>query len=164
LKIVGLISDTHIPSKAKAIPPKVFEVFHDAMFIIHAGDLTQLSVINDLERLAPVVAASGNMDEPTVQEKLPKMNMIDVGKWKIGVIHTLGAFNNLQKMKKAAKQNNFQVLVFGHTHRPFIKQEANTWFINPGSPTNPIPSFVVKPTVGLLKISGDKIEPEIIQI
>jgi hypothetical protein len=134
------------------------------MFIIHAGDLTQLSVINDLERLAPVVAASGNMDEPTVQEKLPKMNMIDVGKWKIGVIHTLGAFNNLQKMKKAAKQNNFQVLVFGHTHRPFIKQEANTWFINPGSPTNPIPPFVVKPTVGLLKIAGDKIEPEIIQI
>jgi putative phosphoesterase len=164
LKIVGLISDTHIPSRAKAIPPRVFEVFHEAMFILHAGDLTQLGVINDLERLAPVVAASGNMDEPTVKEKLPKMNTIDVGKWKIGVVHTLGAFNNLQKMRKVAKQNNFQVLVFGHTHRPFIKREDNALFINPGSPTNPIPPFVVKPTVGVLKISGDKIEPEIVHI
>jgi predicted phosphodiesterase len=45
-----------------------------------------------------------------------------------------------------------------------MKREANIWFINPGSPTNPIPPFVVKSTVGLLKISGDKIEPEIIQI
>ena len=164
MKIVGLISDTHIPSRAKAIPPKVFEVFHEAMFILHAGDLTQLGVINDLERLAPVVAASGNMDEPTLKERLPKMNTIEVGRWKIGVIHTLGTFNSLQKMTKVAEQNNFQVLVFGHTHRPFMKREANIWFINPGSPTNPIPPFVVKSTVGLLKISGDKIEPEIVQI
>jgi putative phosphoesterase len=164
LKIVGLISDTHIPSKAKAIPPRVFEVFHEVMFILHAGDLTQLDVINDLERLAPVVASSGNMDEPSVKEKLPKMNTIDVGKWKIGVVHTLGAFNNLQKMRKVAKQNNFQVLIFGHTHRPFIRREDNVLFMNPGSPTNPLPPFVVKPTVGLLKISGEKIEPEIVQV
>jgi len=161
---VGLISDTHIPSRARAIPPKVFEVFHEAILILHAGDLTKLSVLKDLERLAPVVAVSGNMDAAIVQEKLPKINSVDVDGWRIGVTHNLGVFNNLQNMRRVAKQNNFHVLVFGHTHRPFIKQEDNTWFINPGSPTNPIPPFVVKPTVGLLRISDDKIEPEIIQI
>jgi len=161
---VGLISDTHIPSKARAVPPKVFEVFHEVMLIVHAGDFTQFSVLKDLEQLAPVVAVSGNMDEPIVQEKLPKMNSVDVDRWRIGVTHSLGVFGNMKKMKMVAEQNNFDMLVFGHTHRFFIKREGNIWFINPGSPTNPIPPFVVKPTVGLLKVSGDKIEPEIVQI
>jgi len=164
LKIVGLISDTHIPSRARVIPPKVFEVFHEAMLIVHAGDFTQFSVLKDLEQLAPVVAVSGNMDEPIVQEKLPKMNSVDVDRWRIGVTHNLGVFGNIKKMRRVAEQNNFHMLVFGHTHRPFIKREGNIWFINPGSPTNPIPPFVVKPTVCLLKVSGDKIEPEIVQI
>ena len=164
MKIVGLISDTHIPSRARVIPPKVFEVFHEAMLIVHAGDFTQFSVLKDLEQLAPVVAVSGNMDEPVVQEKLPKMNSVDVEGWRIGVTHKLGVVHNLPKMRRVAEQNNFHVLVCGHTHRPFIKREGNIWFINPGSPTNPIPPFVVKPTVCLLKVSGDKIEPEIVQI
>jgi len=162
--MVGLIADTHIPSKARAIPPKVEEVFHEAILIVHAGDFTQFSVLKDLERLAPVVAVSGNMDESAVQEKLPKTNSIDVDGRRIGVTHSLGVFHNLQKMRTIAEQNNFHVLVFGHTHRPFIKREGSTLFINPGSPTNPIPPFVVKPTVGLLKVLGDKIEPEMVQI
>jgi len=164
LKTLGLISDTHIPSRAKAIPSQVFEVFQEAILILHTGDFTEHSVLKDLERLAPVVAVSGNMDSPDLQEELPKMNSVNVDGWRIGVTHSLGVFHNLQRMKTAAEQNNFHVLVFGHTHRPFIKQEGNIWFINPGSPTNPIPPFVVKPTVGLLKISGNKIEPEIVQV
>ena len=164
MHIVGLISDTHIPSKARAIPPKVFEVFHEAMLIVHAGDFTQFSVLKDLEQLAPVVAVSGNMDEPIVQEKLPKMNSVDIDRWRIGVTHNLGAFSNMKKMRRIAEQNNFHVLVFGHTHRSFVKREGNIWFINPGSPTNPMPPFIVKPTICLLKVSGDKIEPEIVQI
>jgi len=164
LKVVGLISDTHIPSRTRAIPPKVFEVFHEAMLILHAGDFTQLGVLKDFERLAPVVAVSGNMDSPDVQEKLPKVNSVYIDGWRIGVTHSTGVFNNLQRMRRVAEQSNFHVLVFGHTHRSFIKREADPWFINPGSPTNPLPPFVVKPTVGLLRISGDKIEPEIVQI
>lgn len=142
----------------------MFEIFHDAVLIIHAGDLTQLSVFKDLERLAPVVAVSGNMDDSFVQEKLPKLNSVNIDGWRIGVTHNLGVATNLKRMKTIAEQNNYHVLVFGHTHRPFSRKEGNTWFVNPGSPTNPMPPFIVKPTVGLLRISKDKIEPEIIQV
>jgi predicted phosphodiesterase len=37
-------------------------------------------------------------------------------------------------------------------------------YINPGSPTNPEPPFLAKPTVALLKITKEAITPEIIQI
>jgi putative phosphoesterase len=164
LKTVGLVSDTHIPSRAKTIPPTVFDVFKETMLIVHAGDLIQLSVINDLERLAPVVAVSGNMDEHAVREKLPKTNSAEVGGWRIGVTHSIGVFHDLKRLRDFAEQNGFRVVVFGHTHRPFIQHEGDVWFINPGSPTNPIPPFVTKPTVGLLRISGDRAEAEIVQI
>jgi hypothetical protein len=68
------------------------------------------------------------------------------------------------KMREIAKQNGFNVFVYGHTHNPSIKWEGKTLYINPGSPTNPLPSFVVKPSVALLKVTKEAITPEIIQI
>jgi putative phosphoesterase len=164
LKKIGLISDTHIPSRAKAIPQKVFEIFTDASLIIHAGDLTELNVIHQLERLAPVIAVQGNMDTPEVKAKLPTINYAQVDHYKIGVVHSLGSFGTSRKMKKTAQTEKLNVLVSGHLHMPSITWENNTLLINPGSPTNPILPFLTKPTVATLKISPDHIEPEIIQI
>jgi len=164
LKLVGLISDTHIPAKAKAVPKKIFEVFGGVSLILHAGDLTQLSVVDELEQLAPVVAVCGNMDAYDVEEKLSKMNSVKVYEWKIGVIHNPGIFWGTKRMKTIAKRNNFDTLIFGHTHRPSLKREEGIVFINPGSPTNPLPPLLTKPTVALLRITKEKIEPEIIEI
>lgn len=164
MKLVGLISDTHIPAKAKAVPKKIFGVFDGASVILHAGDLTQLSVVDELEQLAPVVAVCGNMDQSEVGRKLPKMNSVKVYKWKIGLIHNPGVLWGTKRMKSIAKRNNFDALIFGHTHRPSVKRAEEALFVNPGSPTNPLPPFLTKPTVALLRISKEKIEPEIIEI
>ena len=164
MKLVGLISDTHIPSRAKTIPNEVFEVFNEVNLILHAGDLTQLSVIDELQQLAPVVAVYGNMDRGEVRERLPKMNSVKVYNWKIGVIHDLGIFSGTRRMRTIAKRNNFDILVFGHAHRPSLRQAEKILFINPGSPTDPLPPFITKPAVALLKITKEKIEPEIIKI
>jgi len=164
LKLVGLISDTHIPAKAKTVPKKIFEVFDGASLILHAGDLTQLRVVDELEQLAPVVAVCGNMDQSEVGERLPKMDSVKVYKWKIGVIHNPGIFWRTKRMKSIAKRNNFDALIFGHTHRPSLKREEGIVFVNPRSPTNPLPPFLTKPTVAMLRITKEKIEPEIIKI
>jgi len=163
-KTVGLISDTHIPVRARTIPKRVLEIFDKAEFIVHAGDLVQLTVIDDLEQLAPVLAVYGNMDGPGIRGKLPKMNSVKVFDWKIGVMHDPGTLFGMGKMREIAKQNGFNVLVYGHTHNSSIKWEGKTLFINPGSPTNPIPSFLAKPTVALLRITKEKISPDIIQL
>ena len=164
MKTVGLIADTHIPVRAREIPRRVFEVFEEVDFIIHAGDLVDLSVIDELEQLAPVLAVYGNMDGPEIRGKLPKTNSVKVSDWKIGVMHDPGALFGMGKMREIAKQNSFNVLVYGHTHNPSIKWEGKTLFINPGSPTNPLPPFITKPTVALLRITEEKIIPEIIRI
>lgn len=164
IKTIGLISDTHIPARAREIPKRIFEIFEKVDFIVHAGDLVDLAVIDKLEQLAPVLAVYGNMDGPEIRGKLPKINSVKVLDWKIGVMHDPGTLFGMGKMREIVKQNDFNVLVYGHTHHPNIKWEGTILFINPGSPTNPIPPFIAKPTVALLKITKEKIFPEIVQI
>jgi len=163
-KNIGLISDTHIPARAREIPKRVFEIFEKIDYIVHAGDLVDLSVIDKLEQLAPVLAVYGNMDGPEIRGKLSKINSVKVFDWKIGVMHDPGTLFGMGKMREIAKQNGFNVLVYGHTHHPSIKWEGEILFINPGSPTNPLPPFVAKPTVALLKVTKEKIIPEIVTL
>lgn len=163
-KVVGLISDTHVPVRAREIPKGVFKVFENVDYIVHAGDLVELSVIDDLEKLAPVLAVYGNMDGPEVRGGLQKLNSFKVFNWKIGVIHDAGTLFGIRRAREIAKLNGFDVLVYGHTHNSSIKWNGDILFINPGSPTNPLPSFIAKPSVALLRVTKERIVPELIQI
>ena len=163
-KIVGLISDTHVPSRAKRIPMKVFRIFEKVDFIIHAGDLVDLSVIDELEQLAPVLAVQGNMDQQKVSGALPKINSLKVFDWKIGVMHDPNTPFGKRKIREIASQNGFDIFVYGHTHNAKIKWEGKTLYINPGSPTDPDRPFINKPSVGLLKLTKKTIKPEIVFI
>lgn len=162
-KTVGLISDTHVPKRAAAIPQRVFEVFQNVDFIIHAGDLVELSVIDDLEQVAPVLAVHGNMDSPQANEALPELNSLRIFDWKIGVMHDPDVLNQPDKMIYIAKEKGFNVFVYGHTHMPRIKWEGDILCINPGSPTDPA-SFLNKPSVALLKMTRKVITPQIIEL
>ena len=163
-KTVGLISDTHVPVRARCIPKSVFKVFESVDFIVHAGDLVQLAVIDELEQLAPVLAVHGNMDGPEVSGALPKLNSLKISDWKIGVMHDPSTSFGMGKMREIVRQNGFNVFVFGHTHNSSIRWEGKTLYINPGSPTNPVPPFLSKPSVGLLRITKEAITPEIVQV
>lgn len=163
-KTVGLISDTHIPVRAKYIPKMVFKIFENVDFIVHAGDLVELAVIDELEQLAPVLAVHGNMDSPEVSGALPKLNSLKISDWKIGVMHDPSTLLGMGKMREIVKKNGFNVLVYGHTHNSSIRWEGKTLYINPGSPTNPLPSFKNRASVAVLKVTKDAITPEVIQI
>jgi putative phosphoesterase len=163
-KTVGLISDTHVPVRAREVPKGVFKVFENVDYILHAGDLVQLSVIDELEQLAPVLAVYGNMDGPEIRGRLQKLNSLKIFDWKIGVTHNPGVLFGMSRMREIARTNKFKVLVYGHTHNSNIRWEGKTLFINPGSPTNPVSPFTAKPTVALLRVTNEAIIPETIQI
>ena len=162
-KTIGLIADTHVPKRAPCIPKRVLEVFATVDYIIHAGDLVELSVIDELEQVAPVLAVHGNMDSSEVSSVLPVLNSLKIFDWKIGVMHDPNSLFGSEKMLHIASENGFNVFVYGHTHASRIKWEAETLYINPGSPTDPA-SILSKPSVGLLKITKAKITPEIVNL
>ena len=127
-KTVGLISDTHVPKRAAKVPQRVFDIFQNVDFIIHAGDLVELSVIDELEQAAPVLAVHGNMDTLETNDVLPSINSLKLFGWKIGVMHDPDVQNGSDKMIYLAQENGFNVLVYGHTHSPRINWEGRDSF------------------------------------
>jgi len=160
-KTVGLVSDTHVPKRAHCLPHRVLEIFQNVDYIIHAGDLVELAVVDELETIAPVLAVHGNMDGVDITGALPRLNSLKVFDWKIGVMHDPDINFGFNKMRELVKEHGFNVFVYGHTHMADIKWEGRTLYINPGSATVPA-SPLSKPSVGMLKITKEKITPEII--
>jgi len=163
MQLVGLVSDTHMPSGAATLPQMVLEIFNEASLIIHAGDLVDLDVVKGLEEIAPVLAVHGNADPEGVRGLFPELNSTRIFNWKIGVVHDVGIFWGKAKMRRIAEENGFDVLVFGHRHRPFL-EAGPIIFINPGSPTIPLPPYFVKPSVGVLEVARNRIESSIVEL
>ena len=159
--VIGVISDTHVPTRARSIPPEVFKIFENASYIIHAGDFIQLSAVEELERIAPVVGVQGNMDPAAVREKYPKVNTLEVLGWKMGVVHDGIPILRSGRLKELAKREDFDVLVFGHSHRSSVREEDGVLYVNPGSPTQPLFS---EASVGVLKVSKKKVEADILPL
>ena len=86
---IGVISDTHIPH-FKQLPAVTWKHFAGVELIIHAGDLSILAVISELETIAPVVAVQGNIEQEEVVLKLPIKREIVIGGCRIGIVHILG--------------------------------------------------------------------------
>ena len=84
--LIGLISDTHIPDRARILPQNVIDAFSDVDLILHAGDLTSPKVIDELEEIAPVMAVQGNMDRAN-GINLPKAKVIEAEDLRIGLVH-----------------------------------------------------------------------------
>lgn len=131
LHSVGIISDTHVPH-FKRIPDAVWEYFAQVELIIHAGDLSELSVIAQLETIAPVSAVQGNVESEEVVLALPVKREVIVGTCRIGVVHILGdskhyARNARQEFPQA------RVVVFGHSHNPYKQEHDGQLLFNPGS-------------------------------
>lgn len=131
---VGVISDTHIP-QFKKLPEAIWEHFTGVELIIHAGDLSVLSVISELETIAPVVAVQGNVEEDEVILALPIKREIVVGGCRIGIIHILGDSHNRVRV---ARQEfpHARCVVFGHSHIPWNVERYGQLLFNPGSATD----------------------------
>ncbi|WP_295609374.1 metallophosphoesterase [uncultured Methanobrevibacter sp.] len=159
--LIGLISDTHIPDRARIIPQNVIDAFSDVDLILHAGDLTSLDVIEELENIAPVMAVQGNMDRAN-GINLPKAKTLEVEGVKIGMVHgEVYPRADTQQLVYLAKQLDVNILVSGHSHQPKIEQTDGVLLINPGSPIVP---RLADRTVMLLEIHNKEVDVQIVKI
>ena len=160
---IGVISDTHIPDRAKDIPKKILEDFAGVDMIIHVGDLVDLSVLKKLKSIcANTLAVWGNMDPAQVRSQLPEKEVIKVGKFKIGIMHGYGAPANLISLLGSVfKDDNVDVIIFGHSHNGVNEKREGVLFFNPGSATDKV--FAEYNSYGIIEIN-DEIEAKIIKI
>lgn len=166
MKILGLISDTHIPSRQKKLPDSVIKSFSEVSvdLIIHAGDLEELSVASALEEIAPLKAVQGNMCHSSVKKQYPKKEIISIEDLVIGVTHGSGSLTGYHKrvISEFNKDPQPDIIVSGHTHQPNAKIEKNILLINPGTPTDRY--FASRNTIAILKIDGKSYKYYFIEI
>lgn len=134
---ITILADTHMPRMAKVWPAALLPHLEQADHIIHAGDLQDSRVLDSLASFAPVTAVSGNIDSPELIDTLPKKQLLTFHGVNIGVIHGHGKGKTTEQRAKAAfEDEHIDLLIFGHSHIPIHKEEADLVLFNPGSPTD----------------------------
>ncbi len=166
--LIGLLSDTHVriyghrvslsTLTSTQLPPQVKEAFRDVDLILHAGDIYSLPVLDDLETIAPVLAAEGDDDpfDTTIDKRMKPMQTITVDGVTIWVSH-------YGEWIEDSKEKTPDIIVYGHTHHSKLEERNGTIRVNPGSPTFPGYNYVLG-TVGLISIKSGKAEARIVQL
>ncbi|MEW6684424.1 MAG: metallophosphoesterase family protein [Nitrospirota bacterium] len=148
---VGLISDTH-----GWLRPEAVDALRGCDFIIHAGDIGDLVVLDELWRVAPVTAVRGNNDRGSWATALPQTNVLKVGAAVVFVIH------NLADLDVDPSAAGFHVVVSGHSHQPAHRMERGVLFVNPGS-AGPR-RFKLPIAVGRLLVAGTHVTPQLFEL
>lgn len=131
-----LISDTHIPGRARRLPDAVLHAADAADLVIHAGDWVSASVLDDLEGHTEVLGVWGNNDGAELRARLPEVARRTVEGVRLAVVHETGAAARREK-RMDAEHPGIDVLVFGHSHIPWdTVTPSGMRLLNPGSPTD----------------------------
>jgi putative phosphoesterase len=159
---IGVISDTHIPSRARAIPPAALAALAGSDLILHAGDLTRLAVLEPLRAIAPVLAVYGNVDPWEVAHRLPRRVLVLAGRWRIGLVHGNEGEQRTTPERARAAFEAVDAVVFGHSHQPLCEPHDGVLLFNPGSLTDRRRSPYC--ACGRLRVTAAGIEGEIIPL
>src|SRR5437763_9530466 len=88
--LLAIISDTHLPRGPRALPDACVQRLRHADLIIHAGDLSTLSVLDELRGYGEVAAIHGNVDDAQVVAALPAELELEINGCRLAVIHDAG--------------------------------------------------------------------------
>ncbi len=155
-----VLSDTHIPHRAKELPDEVWSYIEGSDGVIHAGDFSSYDFYLELCAHAGrenVYAVRGNMDDEDLYHELPETLVIEKEGIKIGVYHGIGApFDIEKRVYKKFENESLDLIVFGHSHIPLRKEINGVILFNPGSPTDKV--FARTNSIGILDIKEGNFE------
>ncbi len=171
--LIGLLSYTHVPQRTNNLPDVVLDDFkrRNVDYVFHMGDFTTFEVYEKLIETfgsGKVVAVRGNMDfDSNLKKTLPEKLEFKIYNYKVLMLHGMGGPNIIIKrlIKKLDLLNSdYDIVIFGHTHRPVNEKSNGILFFNPGTTTPIDNKFTVVSSYGYLRISNEKVEPEIIYL
>jgi len=149
---IGVISDTHLIQPDKWFIEKAELYLKDTDMILHAGDLTSLSVLDVFEGKT-IHAVHGNMCTHKTRESLESSKIIEVGNFRLALVHGYGYVPNIEDRLFDAFAP-IDCIVYGHTHKPVCHRYGPTLMVNPGS-------FTITGTYGIIKVDDRSMEGKI---
>jgi len=148
---VAVLSDTH-----NYLDPRIPQLFAGVDHILHAGDIGLPAIILQLEQVAPVTAVLGNTDDPGLHYR--QTEVVEIAGRKFFVQHIVNPHSPADLLKTRLARERPDVVVFGHTHKPFCETIGGTLFFNPGYAGKP--RFGLERTVAILHYDQKGIRTE----
>jgi putative phosphoesterase len=136
--------------------PEAGRLLRGSQLIIHAGDVGDPHLLDELRRLAPVAAVRGNVDGGDWAKALPMTEDLMIGARHLHVLHILA------DLAVAPEAAGIAAVIFGHSHKPEISYSEGVLYFNPGS-AGPR-RFKLPVTLGRLLLTDDHLRPEIFEI
>jgi len=132
-----IMSDTHVPTRAKDLPSVLWDEVAAADVVFHAGDWMTARLVDELAgRSARLVAVYGNNDGPDVRERLPEVARVILDGIPIAVVHET-ACKAGREIRADHDYPDTDLLIFGHSHIPWDSvSPGGMRLLNPGSPTD----------------------------
>ena len=133
-----LVSDTHVPTRAKDLPASVWEAVESADVVVHAGDWMAVELLDAFERRSRrLVACWGNNDGEEFRARLPEVARVELDGLRLAVTHETGGAPGRERRCAERFAGSTDVLVFGHSHIPWdTTTPSGLRLLNPGSPTD----------------------------
>jgi putative phosphoesterase len=119
---IGLISDTH-----GLLRPEAVQALQGVERIIHAGDIGNSHILEQLADIAPVIAVRGNNDQGNWADAVRTEETVEAGGATLYVLH------DVKELDLDPEAAGIQVVISGHSHRPSITMQNGVLFVNPGS-------------------------------
>lgn len=133
---IGIISDTHIPGKRQHFPEVIRQIFKGVDLILHAGDLNDLTVLKTLNSIAPTEAVAGNTDSEGMVDYLGYQKQLELSGFRIGLTHGHLGKGATTPDRAFSLFPEADVIVFGHSHKPWQEWRDGKLLLNPGSATD----------------------------
>jgi putative phosphoesterase len=151
-RTIALISDTH-----GLLRPEAMRALAGAQHIIHAGDIGNPEILQELRSIAPVDAVRGNNDKGPWARKIPASLVLNFEGIRIHVLH------DVKELEVDPRTAGFDVVISGHSHKPLVVERDGVHFVNPGS-AGPR-RFRLPVTVAYLDLGGKtRVRARILQI
>jgi len=168
--IIGILADTHIREASQKLPSGLTDGFRDVDLILHGGDIYHSSVLDELEQLAPVMAAAGDDDYGAVlkDRRVKERHILHIEDKVLWLQHDSAYYHSL-KFRHTTPRKTPEILeppdivVFGHDHYSVVEYRGGILFINPGSP-NSMGNASVPRTFAMLEIDSGKMEVETLRL
>ncbi|MGI8313949.1 metallophosphoesterase family protein [Halobacillus mangrovi] len=154
---VVVVSDTHMSKKQIEFPERLVDELSSADLIIHAGDWSIPEVYDELCNYAPVYGVYGNVDGDDMKKIVPYKHVLEVKNHKIGIVHGHGEKKTTEKRAlEAFKEDEVDIILFGHSHIPLLRYFKKQLLFNPGSATakRKLPYY----SFGILTFTDDLVE------
>ncbi|MBM7659696.1 putative phosphoesterase [Bacillus mesophilus] len=127
-----------MPKKSRELPTELIKELQNTDYTLHLGDWQNMDTYIQFKNFAPIDGVAGNLDDEGIINLFGFKKILEFHGIRIGLVHGhLGKGRSTEaRALNSFTDEQVDIILFGHSHIPILKQVNAITLFNPGSPTD----------------------------